>query len=112
MVVNHSGKIMNIADVQAGTRNDKTVVLYDGFVHRLRNEDLFTKYQYTLAGEEWTGAWLLCDGGYHKWPETICGFKQGNNTAETVWSKRGESTRKVRICYSPFMGGTSPLSYR
>jgi hypothetical protein len=55
-----------------GSTNDKTGVRYDGYIHRMRTEPLFTGYEYPLhdsQGRPTTGrgAYAICDGGYHQW---------------------------------------------
>jgi hypothetical protein len=44
------------------------------------------------------GAWLLCDGGYHKWRCTICPYKIHYDRRAIRWSKWGESVRKDVEC--------------
>ena len=51
-----------------GTINDKTIVRADRHVARVREEDLYTNFEYSLYdvhGQSWAhkGAYLLCDGG-------------------------------------------------
>ena len=48
---------------------------------------------------EQTGAYFVCDGGYHKWKELIAPFKnQIDGSAESKWSKNLESVRKDVEC--------------
>ena len=35
-----------------------------------------------------SGAWILCDGGYHRWRATIAGYKHSANDESVAWSKR------------------------
>ena len=44
------------------------------------------------------GAYLICDGGYHKWFHMICGLKNTSSLAATIWSCQMESVRKDIEC--------------
>ncbi len=52
--------------------NDKTGVRYDSYISRLREDPLFTEYEYPLRDSQGRqfmgkGAWAIVDGGYHQW---------------------------------------------
>jgi hypothetical protein len=44
------------------------------------------------------GLHSLCDGGYHRWVTTICGYKHPEDYTMKAWSKLCESTRKDVEC--------------
>jgi hypothetical protein len=55
-----------------GSLNDKTGVRYDSYIARLREDPLFTEYEYPLYDSQGRsfrgkGAWAIVDGGYHQW---------------------------------------------
>lgn len=53
-----------------------------------------------LSGKEYTekGAWLLVDGGYHKWRCLQCPLKHSAIPRETLWSEWAETVRKDVEC--------------
>jgi hypothetical protein len=38
--------------------------------------------------------WVLCDTGYHKWRQTICGFKRTSEPKQRAFAERCEAVRK------------------
>ena len=44
------------------------------------------------------GLHTLCDGGYHRWLHTICGYKHADELEVQAWSKLCESIRKDAEC--------------
>ena len=86
-----------------GARNDKTVVMSDTFMHLLKTDPRYVEYEYEVYGENgerhtMKGLHSLCDGGYHRWVTTICGYKHPEDYAMKAWSKLCESTRKDVEC--------------
>ena len=78
--VSHAGEMFSVSDGFPGATNDKTVVRFDPGITALREDKLFTEFQYYLRGSGlMKGAYSICDGGYHRWPETICGFKHSGD---------------------------------
>jgi hypothetical protein len=71
MTCSHHRKIFHCTCGFAGSKNDKTVSKFDMFIDDVRTKPLYTEASWslrTLTGvEERTGAYLICDGGYHKW---------------------------------------------
>ena len=60
---------------------------------------MYTDYTFTLERQdggvvEAKGAWVLCHTGYHKWRETICGFKRTAEPIRKSFAQRCESIRK------------------
>ena len=53
-------------DAQPGSRNDKVGVKGDAFVKAVREDSLYTEFEFNLEGTTQTqrGALILCDGGY------------------------------------------------
>lgn len=55
-----------------GAFNDKTIVKYDGFINKIKNNTLFTNYTYPLVNnnnnnneiEMNKGAYVIVDSGY------------------------------------------------
>ena len=93
---NHARRIMCVNGPYPGSKNDKTMARMDAAISKARNDNAYLEYEYpmyTSTGEGYTqkGAWILCDGGYHRWCVTICGYKTATkegNPATYYWSKR------------------------
>ena len=97
----HSTRITSISPPQAGSRNDQTTVRYDPFVDLVVNSPAYTALAFALSDRDGAvvnhaGAWILCDGGYHAWPQTINPYKYSLYLEHRVWSEHLESVRKVR----------------
>ena len=66
------GRITNVSAAHAGALNDKTAVRLDEYVMSVKNRKLYQDVEwdyYTLDGQvlKGTGAYFICDGGYHRW---------------------------------------------
>ena len=101
----HHRKIYCVTNPFHGTVCDKTIQLYDSFLRsvHLKTEPLFANARYTLFDEsgcphERTGAWVLCDNGYHKFttmqmPPSYCTSQE-----EVIFREVLESARKTTEC--------------
>jgi hypothetical protein len=101
----HHRKIYCVTDPFHGTVSDRTIQLYDSFLRsvHLKTEPLFANARYTLFDEsgcphERTGAWVLCDNGYHKFttmqmPPSYCTSQE-----EVIFREVLESARKTTEC--------------
>lgn len=103
VTVNHTSKIIAATKGFPGTRNDKTIVRFDGFVSSIHDEERYQDVKYTMCksnGEEYEekGAYLLVDGGYHKWRCLQCPLKHTAIKKESMWSEWAESVRKDVEC--------------
>jgi len=71
MTCSHQRKIYHCTPGFAGSKNDKTISKFDMFIDDVRKKPLFTEAVWQLRTatgiQERTGAYLICDGGYHKW---------------------------------------------
>ncbi len=46
------------------------------------------------------GAYLIADGGYHKWWQLQCPWRESSTLAAIQWTKRMESVRKdIECCF-------------
>ena len=102
-VSDHNGRVIHVTSGHPGARNDKTIVRHDNFIMTLRTEEEFTQFKYKVLGpegyeEEVTGAYVIADGGYHKWKETQCGVKYSGDHNMNSYSERLESVRKDIEC--------------
>lgn len=103
LTCDHTSKIIAVTHGFPGTRSDRTIVRFDGFVSDihdgLKYEDVKYKIN-TIDGveEEEKGAWLLVDGGYHKWRCLQCPLKHSAIPKEALWSEWAESVRKDVEC--------------
>ena len=102
VTVGHDLRILHVCSMFAGRFNDKTKVLYDEYVKRLRS-GFYHGFEYTVYDEHgvptrMTIPYLLCDGGYHKWLQLMCGFKTTSKEFLALFTKVLESMRKDAKC--------------
>lgn len=76
-VVAHDGRLLAACGGFHGATNDKTIVRMDPAIIAGRDEMPFINVQYELLDADGvpftvTGAWFLCDGGYHKVSGIVC----------------------------------------
>ena len=95
----HNTRLVYIGPMQPGARNDKTIVQFDMFVKKVREDPLYKDLTFEVLdanGEPVLvkGAWVLCDGGYHHWRSTICAPKHGCTFHQRVFAQTCESVRK------------------
>eukprot|EP00041_Stephanoeca_diplocostata_P011735 m.194027 g.194027 ORF g.194027 m.194027 type:complete len:294 (-) comp18645_c0_seq3:1508-2389(-) len=106
IVINrHNTEIFSIAQSQPGARNDKTIVNFDDFVLSIRDRRRYAD----LEWERWDrdgsthmekGAFLICDGGYHRWPCLQCPNKLASGFKEIAFNKLLTAVRKdVEYCF-------------
>lgn len=85
-----------------GAVNDKTHVRTDKCVATVRDDELYTEFEYEVyvdanGGKKLVkGGYILNDGGYHRWLHTIAGPKAelACSYVEEAWGSRCESIRK------------------
>jgi hypothetical protein len=86
MTVNHRRRILGCTRCHPGSWNDKTLVLFDTFIHDIKcgdilNDHIFELYEMKngeVARVKYRGVWMLVDNGYHAWANTVPPF---SNTA-------------------------------
>jgi Plant transposon protein len=103
VTVDHTSKIIAVTHGFPGTRNDQTIVRFDGFVTDIHDGIRYKDVTYpmnTITGQQFEqkGAWLLVDGGYHKWECLQCPLKHSAIPRETLWSEWAETVRKDVEC--------------
>lgn len=103
VTVDHTSKIISVTHGFPGTRNDRTIVRFDGFVTDIHDGLKYKDVTYsmkTVTGEayEESGAWLLVDGGYHLWRCLQCPKKHSAIPREFLWSEWAETVRKDVEC--------------
>jgi Plant transposon protein len=70
--------IQSVGEGNAGTHNDKTTIKFDSTVKALKSGSSWLRQQlwFTLQPDgsvkKFKGAYLICDGGYLRWPCLIC----------------------------------------
>ena len=67
----HVGRIIAATKSYPGAENDKTVIARHESISRIRDEEPWKSYPYKLRNADgtetdYTGAWLIVDGGYPK----------------------------------------------
>lgn len=103
IVVNHRRQIIASTVGYPGRWNDQTVVRFDGFVTDIQKGEYLNNHRFELINSEgisenYTGAWILVDGGYLNWSTLICPFKHTTSKIEQRWSNWAESMRKDVEC--------------
>ena len=89
-----SKKIIWVAGPFEGATNDKTLVRYDAFSVKVRDDPEYTELKWPVltgpGGEKSyiQGAWCLCDGGYHQWGSNMFGFKHNRTGDPEPWPCR------------------------
>jgi 1,2-phenylacetyl-CoA epoxidase PaaB subunit len=100
----HSRRILSSTCGFDGSKNDKSIVLFDRFVNRIRSERSFTHFEYSLCSaangalEMHRGVYLLCDGGYRIWRVLQAPTRYSSDEDEKKFSASIESYRKDIEC--------------
>lgn len=98
-------RILGVSSVQYGTRNDLHIVKLDETVSKLKTDwykdVVWTLYDGSGLQKEDQGVYLICDGGYLRWPVLICPYKHEScATQKGYFSSKLESVRKdVECCF-------------
>lgn len=100
--VNHRGIIVSATKGFYGSVSDKSIVKFDGAMMQMKNGiyDANTYNLYDAEGKVITvsGAYNLCDNGYHKWSTMMEPSKHAFSDDERDWTKMVESLRKDVEC--------------
>ena len=80
LTCSHARKIYHCTAGFFGSKNDKHISKLDSCISAIASEDIYRNFAWTLDVRDDTtveekGVFLICDGGYHKWPHMICGLK-------------------------------------
>lgn len=99
VTVDHTTKIMGCTVGHYGSRNDKTIVRFDGFIRSIVDRQKYGDVQFKLRTSPDSsiteiGVYIIVDGGYHLWRVLQCPYKIASEEAEVWWSKALESVRK------------------
>ena len=103
VITGHNRDILGISPVQYGTRNDQHIVKLDPTVSKIKKgwyKDVSWQH-YDMQGNRQTshGVYLICDGGYLRWPVLVCPFKHsGPASQKGYFSATLESVRKDVEC--------------
>ena len=103
LTCDHTSKITSVTHGSPGTRSDRTIVRFDGHVSDIHDGVKYRDVKYKmrrLNGEEYEeqGAWLLVDGGYHKWRCLQCPLKHSALPKDILWSEWAETIRNDVEC--------------
>mmetsp|Transcript_18917 Transcript_18917/g.32787 ORF Transcript_18917/g.32787 Transcript_18917/m.32787 type:complete len:482 (+) Transcript_18917:212-1657(+) len=103
VTANHAGRILSVTKGFQGSKNDKTVVRYDGFVKKLKQDPSFTSKTfelYNLQGEAVShhGTYVICDNGYHNWRVLQSPISMASSYWDKQYSRFIESQRKDIEC--------------
>ena len=114
VTVDHSKKIIAVTEGHPGSRNDKTIVKFDGFVSSIHDRSLYGDISFKLLSDndqkitvesEEMGAYLISDGGYPKWRTLQCPLKHTVRSKHALWSKWVDSVRKDVECVFGILKG-------
>lgn len=103
VISDNNRKVLGIAPVQFGTRNDQHIVRLDPSVTKLRKE-WYKEVEWHLFDADGNvvtqkGVYLICDGGYLRWKTLICPFpSERHGTRKGYFSDNLESVRKDVEC--------------
>ena len=96
----HHRKIYSMSQPFHGCTSDKTISQYDSFLQavHLKSDPLFANAKYTLYDDcgcpnACTGAWILCDNGYHKWESMQMPPSHCVSQSEVIFREVLESAR-------------------
>ena len=100
--VNHRGMITSATRGYYGSVTDQSIVKFDGAMTSMR-DGCYQDFRYSVYdkdGERKTvsGAYALCDNGYHPWPCLMYPSKIAKGEADFNWSEMLESLRKDIEC--------------
>ena len=90
--------ILGVSSIQFGTRNDQHIVKLDENVDRIKNgwykDVCWNRFDTNGNVHRSRGVYLICDGGYLRWPCLICPFKHVScATQKGYFSTNLESVR-------------------
>ena len=103
-ITDYNRQIPAIYGPQFGTRNDKEIVKIDTNVKKIRFGWISNVWWRCYAEDgslrSHEGAYLVCDNGYLRWPESICPYSAGepSHTLYGHFSANLESVRKDVKC--------------
>ena len=109
-LLHHSRRILSTTVGLPGRWNDKTVILFDGFLCDLHEGNTFQDLRFELVDADglptsFEGAWTVVDNGYLEWSCTVPPFKDPTDDAQFRWSEWVESMRKDVECVFGIMKG-------
>ena len=121
LTVNHRRRILSRTSGHPARFNDKTLIMYDRFVNKLKDGKFdkdfeFELYDFDDSGEvikvNYSGIYVIVDNGYHKWSVTVPPMKSTNYRSEIRFSEWIESMRKdVECAFGILKGRWRVLKY-
>jgi hypothetical protein len=107
MHCNVIGWVNHVGSIFSGTHNDKTTVRFDDLAQSMRKDPLFTqcKWDTTVTSSPgvtctFQGRMTMCDSGYHRWTQTMCGMKYPTTANQTHFSSRFYTVYFIIMYYS------------
>ena len=108
-------RVLYVLPVYPGATNDKSVIIEDEYSCAIEDEPAFTEYPFTLLANRepgsfadiqaevvrsnYTGAYLLCDGGYPPWRHLVCAPRYCVPGSPSAYLRaQVEQVRKVIEC--------------
>ena len=107
MTVNHKQRILHTTFGHPSRFNDKTLVLFDTLILKLKNGKYNDIYNFELMDEDkdgnvvkvkYNGCYVIVDNGYLSWSITVPPLKNNTSRSEIRFSQWLESLRKDVEC--------------
>jgi hypothetical protein len=103
---NHRRQIICSTTGHPGSWNDKTLVLFDSFLSKLKNGLILQDNEFyllerrdgSIVSVKYRGAWVVVDNGYLSWAITVPPYTHTQDRPEIRWSEWIESMRKDVEC--------------
>ena len=105
LMVNHRRRILASTKGHPGSFNDKTLIMFDKFVHDIIDGklddytfELLEQHGTEIVPVKYRGVWIIVDNGYHNWSITVPPIPSSDYRKEIRWSEWIESMRKDVEC--------------
>jgi hypothetical protein len=105
--------VVHVGSVFGGARNDQTMAHYDSLVLAMREDPMYTDFEYLMYGADGReqavqGSWVLVDGGYGYNPTLLCAPSQPITALERMLAKQMGSIRKDIGVWTAVRSGELP----
>ena len=94
LMVNHRRRILASTKGHPGSFNDKTLIMFDKFVHDIIDGklddytfELLKQHGTEIVPVKYRGVWIIVDNGYHNWSITVPPIPSSDYRKEIRWSE-------------------------
>jgi len=103
VIVDHTKKVLHVSTAFMGATNDKTMCRQDqviiDLIRGVMNDVEYVLYDHNGEPRLHNGAYVICDGGYLKFPVMMNPVTHSMEKDALVWSEWVESIRKDVECF-------------